>query len=556
MSEYTTLIIKLDTIKHAYPSEPTEHVLDNTKTGLSEIIHDLSQSLKLRINCIEIFHEKFGQEECLELINRLSTMYQFSGTKMLEKYLYEICTNCKISSFLKITVAKSLCYFDKERDLGYNAIEYVCRDMLNVATPCQVETICLLMNNINYKNKARDYFCVVINDEKLDCDYRYKTILSLENKDIKDRLYFLTEAATEFLKNVKNKTMYRILAGHILIQKCKLSEIEIKNIEFILISFSQDTELDYNLRADAADVILRVGSDDNKLIARNIIMLLGRRDGGVKTIFENSQNVHVNEIEESVLEALEFLSSIEMKTVSGVPGTPEISFDYVKKQIDDIIKKDKPTKKDSKQTNEIYKNKVDKINISLNRICIDRVLYSNYNCTLLHILLKVWTYVKSHKSEEEMKTRLIEELVDMSGTCSSGFASRLINVISGFGSFNLRIGWKDQIIANFTGRMNARAREIANSDKKTTNAELYKFTDDNKVSIEEQLELFQEKVLEEITINSNNYESRPNFLKFFRRNMLSIREELYTEFKSYIPSNDFDLYFRDAISLYETGGYV
>jgi hypothetical protein len=542
MSKHITLIGDLVNTKHEVSIKV---VTDNSKKGLSDSIFDFSQSLKKRMKCITIFYDTYGQEESIEIINRLATMYQFSGTKILEKYLYEICTNCSISSFLKITVAKSLCYFDQEREFGYKALDYVCQNMINVATPCQIDTVCLLMNHSNYKQEARNYFCKIINDEKIDCDYRYKTILSLENKEIKDFLYFFKESSLEFFKNDKNRTMYRILAGHVLIQKCKLPTTEIENIEFMLISFAQDNELDYNLRADAADVILRVGSDKNKLTARKIIMILGTRDGVVKTIFDNAQNVHVNEIEESVLEALEFLSSIEIKPISGVRGTEEIGFEYVKKQIDNITKKEK-------------ENKKDKINISLNRIYLDRALYSKYNCTLLNILLKVWTYIKTHESEDDMTKRLVEELVDMSGTCSSGFASRLINVISGFGDFNLRISWKDQIIANFTGRMNAKIREIANSDKKIINFNMYEIIKDkeNISSTEEQLETFQEKVLEEITISSNHYESRPNFLTFFRKNMLSIREELYTEFKSHIPSNDFDLYFRDAISLYETGGYV
>jgi hypothetical protein len=61
-----------------------------------------------------------------------------------------------------------------------------------------------------------------------------------------------------------------------------------------------------------------------------------------------------------------------------------------------------------------------------------------------------------------MKNRLLEELIEMSGTCSSGFASRLVNVISGFGDFNITISWKDQIIANFSGRLNARINNIHN----------------------------------------------------------------------------------------------
>ena len=35
-----------------------------------------------------------------------------------------------------------------------------------------------------------------------------------------------------------------------------------------------------------------------------------------------------------------------------------------------------------------------------------------------------------------------------------------------------------------------------------------------------------------------------------------IREELYEEFKDHITDTDFDLYFRSAISKYESGMYV
>ena len=80
--------------------------IDHNHKNLHELVVDLSIPLVDRINCIELFFDKFGQEESNEIVNRLSTMYQFSGTKILEQYLYEICTNCKISSFLKITAVK------------------------------------------------------------------------------------------------------------------------------------------------------------------------------------------------------------------------------------------------------------------------------------------------------------------------------------------------------------------------------------------------------------------------------------------------------------------
>lgn len=554
-------------------------IIDRDQESLSELIVDLSLPIETRIQGIEMYFANFGQEESNEIINRLSMMYTMSGVKILEKYLYAMCMKCKISTFLKITAAKSLCYFNPEKELGYKALDTVCKDMEDFATPCKIEAVCLLMLHTTYKKQSLQYFCNIINNLKLDCDYRYKTILSLENKEIPTRVYFIKESALLFFKNQNNRTLYRILAGQYLIQKTKIKGKELEQTELILMSFAQDPDLDYNLRADAADVVLQLGSEENKKTTREIIMMLGRQDGDVKTIFDNAQNVHVDEIEQSVLEALEFLSGISMKTLSGIPGTAQITFEYVKKQIEEELEKSKPKEqkrktKKYKEEKKNYDEKEDKIKISLNRIYMDRALYSNYNCSLLHILLKIWTYLSTHESYEDMKNRLLEELIDMSGTCSSGFASRLVNVISGYGDFNLTISWRDQIVANFTGRLNAIVRDIASEEHIQKNGKLYNFRECNYIGCDVEnddhrsddaqhkkkllnmLEKFQENVLEEMTVNSNEFAARKNFLKFFRKNMLGIRQELYEEFKEHIPDTDFDLYFRAAIATYETGGYV
>ena len=554
-------------------------IIDRDQESLSELIVDLSLPIETRIQGIEMYFADFGKEESNEIINRLSMMYTMSGTKILEKYLYTMCINCEISSFLKITAAKSLCYFNPEKELGYKALDTVCKNMEDVATPCQIEAVCLLMLHTTYKKQSLQYFCEIINNLKLDCDYRYKTILSLENKEIPARTYFIKESASVFFKNQKNRTLYRILAGQYLIQKSKIKGKELDQTELTLMSFAQDPDLDYNLRADSADVVLQLGSEENKKTVREIIMMLGRQDGHVKTIFDNTQNVHIDEIEKSVLEALEFLSSINMKTLSGVPGTAQITFEYVKKQIEEELEKSKPKEpkrktKKYKEEKKLYDEKEDKIKISINRIYMDRALYSNYNCSLLHILLKIWTYLSGHESGEDMKNRLLEELIDMSGTCSSGFASRLVNVISGYGDFNLTISWRDQIVANFTGRLNARARDLSSEEHIQKNGKLYNLTafvctccdikrgkelsrdEKHTKKLLKMLENFQGEVLEEMTVNSNEFTTRKNFLKFFRKNMLGIRQELYEEFKEHIPDTDFDLYFRAAIATYETGGYV
>ena len=204
---------------------------------------------------------------------------------------------------------------------------------------------------------------------------------------------------------------------------------------------------------------------------------------------------------------------------------------------------------------------------------MDRALYSKYNCSLINILLKVWSYLSSHESVNDMKTRLLEELIEMSGTCSSGFASRLVNVISGFGDFNITISWKDQIIANVAGRLNARINNIQNlkldekqlkqiyyllfyeyKDKKSKIRDqgMDEFCKD-KDDINEDIvkEEYQSRILLEMLIPVSSYNQRKSFLNFFRDNLSSIRDEMFQEFSGLIADTDFDLFFRSAISTYE-----
>ena len=229
-----------------------------------------------------------------------------------------------------------------------------------------------------------------------------------------------------------------------------------------------------------------------------------------------------------------------------------------------------------------------KIRLALNRIDMDRVLYSKFNSSLTNILVKVWSYIMGNtKHKEEMTKRLLEELEDMSGTCSTGYATRLVNSISGFGDFSVRISLEEQMIANFTGRLNAAARDIGGEQspfreekledvvalwlqkeehkevRDAAEAELGGRSNaigcivkrylsvDRKTKVETCLEDFAEAVLSEMTVQSSNYSERQNFALFFRTNVSRIREELYEEFKDLVDDTSFDLYFRKSLMSYE-----
>lgn len=641
--------------------EDFDHSL--TSVDLKDIILDPFSDISVKFESIKELLNAQSESSVLELTSVLSSMYQLSGTRVLEDLFHLICESPELTFFIKFECCKSLLNFsefydrildvdddatiaikaenkknienrNKERTCrAYESLDKICQTLDGTPTPCRLEIICILMGSVNHKIESNSYFIDFVRDDRIDCEFKYKTILSLEIKEgISDTHFFLENACFEFMNNSNNLTYYRNLAGQYLLQNIQLSEERLTSTELMILSFAKDEELDYDRRADSADVLLRLGREFVKTEAREIIQLLAEINGEVRNIFENAQNVHVQSVEESVTESLQFLCELDTLKVED----KEIDFMYVKSKIDKMLENQRnsngvvemgnqeekeccfcgvmTTKYDIIDDNvfAIGKNcaynwdKNNKISISVNRICMDRALYSKFNSTLSNILVKIWSYMAQNEHFDEMKVRLLEELCDMSGTCSSGYCSRLINVISGFGEFNIRISWQDQICSNFTGRLNSKAKQILNVDSPYYTSKLNEVVElwlnrdgiDIKKSIERSLQMemwedkcvdslscndeqqfnipmtdiireylltnrqekiqecveeFSTKVLLEMTYSTYDWSNRQNFLLFFRTNLPSLKEELYEEFKDHISDTDFDLYMRKSVLNYETG---
>jgi hypothetical protein len=625
-----------------------EDIEINDQSQWTNIILDNTIPNQTRLQVLEKYFEQ-KENDTIEIINKITGIYQFSGSKIIEKFLFLISTESNISSFLKLECAKSLLSFeeleegsdsdddenlaqiknesdlqirernDKRKILGFQVLNIVCHSMSDMPTPCCIEAVFMLMTSDDYKEQCIEYLCSLLSDEEIDCDYRYKIILSLEKKQkIINKDLYLYNGLFCFLLFNKNMTMYRVLAAQYLLQKIKLDEKDIDDIENIIFAFASDDQLDYDRRADAADLLLQLGSPDMKIKGREIINQLSQLKGIVRTIFDNAQNVHNVDIENSVIHILEFLADFPIKKITNQP----IDFNHINSNIENTLKesrniphleipKDKhkgtclfcnspfeiPFEIQDKHfcCNICYINNVkqENIRVSLNRIYMDRLLYSKFNLTLNHILIKVYSYIVAQDNHEEMYKRLLEELDEMAGTCSSGFASRLVNVISGFGEFNIRISFTDQIISNFAGRINARIKKITDSDSIflkerlndmielhiLSNKDLYESIKDNikektgknptiildiineflsenhNEKILDCLTEFQLNVLNELPIESSKFNERKSFLFFLRSNLSQIQSELYNEFKEYVSDTDFDLAFRRSIYNYEGCNY-
>ena len=541
-------------------------------------ILDLSIPNDKRIELIKRYYKE-NKENTIEIISRISGMYHFSGTKILEKYLNDIALENDLSNFLKVEAIKGLLSFEeyeediydeddkemkeikkesndsikirneKRQNIAFKLLNIVCSQLISdneLATPYKVEVISMLMKVSKYKEKSSMYFKQVINNDNIDCDYRYKLILSLERKNIENVKYHLSQSLLTFIENENNLTMYRILSGQYLLQSFDLENKVKENIYKIILKFTESEEMEYNLRADASDLLLSLGSEEMKIIGREMIMKLG---GKGKTISDKKQNVHVKEIEKSVLRILEILCYVPTLKIN----ENQIDFEYVEEKIKQLIEKE---------------NDENKINISLNRIRMDRTLYSSLSMTISVFMVKLWSYIQTHENKNEIEKRLLQELEDMAGTCTSGYITRFVNTLSGFGELSISISFEDQIISNFNGRLNAYARNIKDDEsifrtKKLDDVlNIYMKNDENiKLSLDEikkstfyindAIEYFYEIVLDEMRLSSSDYKNRSAFLLFFRTYMSKIREEMFAEFTEYISDFEFDLYFRKALSHYD-----
>jgi hypothetical protein len=493
----TTDVDNLELSK-VFIEEDDSNLLECDDSGLGKIIMDLSVSLSTRIKALNRYSDGF---DIIDMINRIGTLYMFSEAKLIEKYLYEIVVKSKLEPSIKLIASRNL--------KSYSDKAYECYDYLAVLKDfpliSRLDCMCVLLENENFRERGLKYLDDFFNDKNIDCYYRYKHIIGLKRileDDIKGLIINFIDG--------DNPVTYKILGCQYILTTYPTDSDNREKCENKLLSFLDDHSLDYNVRADSCDVVLRYGSEENvkkaSLVLENLA-LDGKLE--IRTIYDNAQNVHNKAVEESVEDILkELVHRVDTK-MTNEQVYEEIT-EYLEKSNDDINK--------------------DNVNYSLKRIEVDNAKYGKTEMRLISVLNKVWCYIKTHEYSDELKKRLLEELNDTVGLCSSGYVSRIVNSLSGLTDLSIRISYEDQIIANMGAKLNTKIMDIED-------------------------ELVRDQIINEMTIPSHCYFERTSFLEFFRSNISSIRTELYEEFKGLMEDIDFDLYTKKAIMKYQ-GDYM
>lgn len=486
----------------------------------------------------------------IETTNKVLTQFNFMFSTINYNLICGIIKHNKIDINLRINAIESVYNHDKNK-AWYFYNELTNEDtFITLSYPIKLGCLKFLLETDTFYKETLSKLNDLLTNKTYECEYRYKSLFKLA-KEKNDDLYkrYMYDIHILFIKNTTVYTQYKILASQYILQNFNKNE----EILQLLSTFALDEQLDYNLRADASDMLVRFGVDKYKEIGKDIITLLGKESNKLKTVYNNRQNVHSNEIDNSVRRII--LEIAGMKTVENNMGKL-ITFN----EIVELIKQG--YKGDDK----------DKLNSSLLRIELDQTIYDGGQ-TLSSIFIKIYNIILSHPHKDDLYNRLIEELIDMADTCSSGHLSRLINILSGYEIdgklYTLEISYKDQIKSNLIARLISRIKEdkyyhkcelcdtISNynyeKDRRPIRCSVHKEKDMINYNYikEDTIETIREKILEDLS-TSESIQNKVYISYFFRLHLLDIRDELYNEFvPKYLSEELFEEYIRSSICEFE-----
>lgn len=468
------------------PVEIRLSAIDHVKSGelLDEIIYRALEEVQLTKSCWLV-------ENLLGLMSNTSLGLSYIFNIMDYMIVYQTDLNIKTNDILDKLFVYLRSYSDGIKTVPMYPVYY---------------RLITMFLEMEYSENTKESNEQIINlykqfllDTRVSSEFRYKSMNAWKKKIIHHELLYPT--LLEFFQSVvKTNLKTGILIAQYYMFNSKQHTSDTFEFIRILRTFAQDESTEYNTRADIYDLIMQKGSEEDVKDAKAQINKLGGGDKN-NNVYENKQNVHSVNIDEALQKLLQDTSDIQESKY--MPFT----------QIEQKILGDEKEHKD-----------IERIKDSLKRIANDNALYSNI--TIEHILERIWYYLsKLNESDRQpLYIRLIEELTEMDDTCSSGHMYRLINILSGFNGYEIKISFNDQIIANMNGRLLAKLNKV------------------------EPPELRQKLILDLAERDFN----KPEFNKFIRNTVPSIIQELHSEFvPKYTSEDDFNLAIRDGMLKFE-----
>jgi hypothetical protein len=290
-----------------------------------------------------------------------------------------------------------------------------------------------------------------------------------------------------WMYNIEEPLLYNILACQFILQHL------VSDFDMILMhqtycqerlyGIAKDSSYDVKLRAECADILIRLGTRKYRVKGSKIINELGNNTtNAFQTFYSNSQNIHDEELEKSCKNIIDSLVQ---------------EIDIENDSLDSIL--------------EYLKDKDDVMMESFKRIVMDTALF--HGLSMAQIMLYVWKFMGTHEYKEHLLQRFEEELVEMHGWCGSGHYLRIINILQGYHRHEIRISVFEEIKSCVFARVHALVRQSQ----------------------------LQEELILELSLPE-----KPLLTTFLQEHTKTIYHTLLSEYKDMITQQDFDHYFEQA----------
>lgn len=463
------------------------------------------------------FEEGMDAQDKLEFMNVVEKMLFFGPTSSMKKFVRVLLdrmdglpTNLRCRMLENVHEADDPDYIRKMRSwIGNNDLEIACR----IHWLKQLSYYTLYEDDQHVGDWIGNIFIHIV-----DAFHRNRVVMDLfHTYEDNERFGVFVQIMREYKKIFDDPIMYRVVFAQNIIKKDNLDDDTfIPECLDDLIRVMTDDTYSFEAQADICDFFLNtensyITQEHHEQAERKMRELFQENMVSHLSVYANRQNVHSDSIEKSSQEILE-----KLHEKYGLRPTTFEQLQQWRLEMEGWTVY--PQEEDLQQ----------KIVLCMNRIFFDKRLYGSTKDTLCTIFGLVWRHIHHSTHEDELKIRLLEEMSDASGQCSTGIAVRLLNTLSGYDDFMLKISYKEAILSRVMHHMNKKIQSIGDS-------------------------ILQETLLHEMIVPPSQYTDRKNFLEFFRKNIAIIKEELYPEYSEFVSDTDFDLYLKQALIVYEGG---
>lgn len=456
------------------------------------------------------FQAGLTAEEKLEFICVAEKMLFFGPSAGMKRFVRAVLEKCgDVPTGVKCRVLEQVCEADDPSYVSTLRLWIANDDM---EPTCRADWLKQLSYYPTYADglHAEDWVGLVFS--RIDSPFHRNRVVrdAMRAYDENGRFGVFVDVMRRYKQVFDDPVMYRVTFAQEIVRREDCPEFVVECLDDLLRVMTDPNE-PFETQADVCDFFLNTpeGIDPSyhaqaeekmrELFRENLLSEL--------SVYANRQNVHSASIEASAQEVVE-----KLHEKYGVrPTTPEQLQQW---RLDMEEWSAFAALDDASQQ---------KVLLCVSRIFFDKRLYGSTKDTLSSIFGLVWRHIASSDHQSDLQKRLLEELVEASGQCSTGIAMRLANTLSGYDDFMLRLSYREDILSKVVHHMNKHV--MADED--------------------------QERLLYQMTLPHSRYTDRKDFLSFLRTRIPSIKEELYAEYKDVVSDTDFDLYLKQAILVYE-----